>query len=100
MKSSKKRSWSVGWRRVSKMLRHIKPTVPTPAKNRLSQLKSFWKNDVFATSRPLCRRKRSEKKERSRKIVVTHEPAMKSGLRDWAPTSEMYAIFCDGSMDG
>jgi len=33
-------------------------------------------------------------------MVVTQEPAMKSGLRDWAPTSDMYAIFWVGSMDG
>lgn len=43
----------------------------------------------FFAKRPVCRSQRSEAKERSRKTVVTQQPAMKSGFKPWAPTSEM-----------
>ena len=46
----------------------------------------------FFARRPVCRSQRSEAKERSRKTVVTTQPAMKSGFRPWAPMSEMYAM--------
>ena len=36
---------------------------------------------MFFAKRPVCRNHLSAAKERSRKMVVTQEPAMKSGLR-------------------
>ena len=43
----------------------------------------------FFANRPVCRSQRSDAKERSRKTVVTQQPAMKRGFRPWAPMSEM-----------
>jgi hypothetical protein len=48
---------------------------------------------VLRDSRPVWRNQRSATKAKSRKTVVTVQPAMKSGLSPKAPTSEMYAIF-------
>jgi hypothetical protein len=63
--------------------------VPTLANTRLSPLSTFSIVVVLAARRPLWRSQRSERKERSRNTVVTQDPAMKSGLRDCAPTSLM-----------
>lgn len=81
------------------MLNRINPTVPTTANKMLSQLNVFSMTVVFLASRPLCRNQRADRNARSRKMVVTHEPAMKRGFRLPAPTSEMYAIVCAGFMD-
>lgn len=53
----------------------------------------------FLANLPVCLSHLSDAKERSRKIVVTTQPATKRGLRPWAPISEMYAIFCWAPME-
>ena len=100
MNSRRKISCSVGCLSVSKILSSINPAVPSTAKTMLNPLIAFWKMLVFGTRAPECRKHLSEMNEASRKIVVTTEPAMKSGFRDCAPTSEMYAIEAPGSMEG
>jgi hypothetical protein len=100
MKSSRKMSCSVGCLSVSKILSSINPAVPNTAKAMLNPLIVFWKALVLGTKLPECRRYLSEMNDASRKIVVTTEPAMKSGFRDCAPTSEMYAIEELGAMGG
>ena len=82
-------SCKVGCLNVSKILRRINPAVPTRADNMLSPLRTFSVIEIFAARRPRWRSHRSDRKEMSRKIVVTQEPAMNSGLRLSAPTSEM-----------
>ena len=42
---------------------------------------------VLRAKRPVCRKYRSDAKERSRKMVVTQHPAMKRGLSPCAPIS-------------
>ena len=41
----------------------------------------------FLASRPLCRSHLSDRKDKSKKTVVTQQPAMKRGLSPWAPIS-------------
>ena len=89
MKSNRKISCNVGCLRVSKILSNINPAVPTRAKTMLSPLKIFSILVVFAAKRPRWRSHRSERKERSWKMVVTQAPAMKRGLSFSAPTSDM-----------
>ena len=100
IKSNRKMSCKVWWLLVSKMLSRINPVVPRRAKAMLSPLRTFSIVDTFAAKRPRCRSHRSERKERSRKMVVTQEPAMKRGLSLSAPTSEMYAIAWSFSIEG
>ena len=54
--------------------------------------RTFSATPRFLAKRPVCRSHRSDAKERSRKTVVTQQPAMKSGFKPWAPISEMKAI--------
>jgi hypothetical protein len=89
MKSRRKISCRFLWCRVSKIESRIRPAVPIRAKTRLKPLRTFSIVVVFLANRPRCRSHLSERKERSRKTVVTQAPAMKSGLRVSAPTSEM-----------
>ena len=51
--------------------------------------RTFSATPRFLANRPVCRSQRSDAKERSRKTVVTQQPAMKRGFRPWAPMSEM-----------
>ena len=51
--------------------------------------RTFSATPRFFANRPVCRSQRSDAKERSRKTVVTQQPAMKRGFRPWAPMSEM-----------
>jgi len=74
------------------MLRQIKPTVPMTAKTIEKELRTFSLVVMFLANRPRCRSQRSDKKDRSRKAVVTTQPAMNNGFRPSAPTSEMYAM--------
>lgn len=89
MKSRRKTSCSLGYLRVSKPERHVRPTVPTMAKKMVNPLSTFSPVDVLGTSRPRCRNNRSEPKDRSRKIVVIIQPVTNSGFSFDAPTSEM-----------
>lgn len=86
---NKKISCNLGCLNVSKILNNINPAVPTAAKHMDNILSTFSVTVRFAASLPLCRSQRSLIKERSRKMVVTTEPAMKRGLRSCAPTSLM-----------
>lgn len=52
-------------------------------------LSTFSAMPRFLANRPVCRSHLSEAKERSRKMVVTTQPAINRGLRPWAPISEM-----------
>lgn len=54
--------------------------------------KIFSAAPTFLAKRPVCRSQRSDAKERSRKTVVTQQPAIKRGFKPWAPMSEMYAM--------
>jgi hypothetical protein len=87
--SKRKMSCSVGCLKVSKIPSNINPAVPRTANAMLRELRIFSIVDMFAAKRPRCRSHLSERKERSRKMVVTQDPAMKRGLRVSAPTSEM-----------
>lgn len=51
--------------------------------------RTFSATPKFFANRPVCRSHRSDAKERSRKTVVTQQPAMKRGFNPWAPISEM-----------
>lgn len=51
--------------------------------------RTFSARPKFLAKRPVCRSQRSDAKERSRKTVVTQQPAMKRGFKPWAPMSEM-----------
>lgn len=51
--------------------------------------RTFSATPKFFAKRPVCRSHRSDAKERSRKTVVTQQPAMKRGFRPSAPMSEM-----------
>lgn len=54
--------------------------------------RTFSATPKFCAKRPVCRSQRSDAKERSRKTVVTQQPAIKRGFKPWAPMSEMYAM--------
>lgn len=54
--------------------------------------RTFSATPKFFAKRPVCRNQRSDAKERSRKTVVTQQPAMKRGCKPWAPISEIYAM--------
>ena len=71
------------------MERRIRPAVPAMAKTTARPERTFSAVPRFLARRPVWRSQRSEAKERSRKTVVTQQPAMKSGFRPWAPMSEM-----------
>ncbi len=91
------------------MERRIRPHVPAMAKTtamndqygRVSQPALLGKSVLdrtestfsatprFFAKRPVCRSHRSDAKERSRKTVVTQQPAMKRGFNPWAPISEI-----------
>ena len=71
------------------MERRIRPQVPAMAKTTESAEQTFSNVPRFLARRPVWRSQRSEAKERSRKSVVTQQPAMKRGFRPWAPMSEM-----------
>ena len=71
------------------MERRIKPAVPAMAKRTERAEQTFSAVPRFLARRPVWRSQRSEAKERSRKMVVTQQPAMKRGLRPWAPMSDM-----------
>ena len=73
-------SCSFGCLRVSKMDSKMRPAVPTVAKAMVRPERTFSVRVVFGTSLPLCRSQRSERKEMSRKTVVTLQPAMKRGF--------------------
>lgn len=92
MKSSRNISCSLGYRRVSKPDKQVKPTVPTTAKNIVNPLRTFSPVEVLGTRRPLCRNNRSAPNDRSRNIVVIIQPVTNNGLSSEAPTSDMYAI--------
>ncbi len=74
------------------MLRSINPTVPTTAKTSDRQDSTVSTFVTFLASSPRCRSHLSAKKARSRKTVVTQQPAVKRGLRLSAPTSDIYAM--------
>ena len=71
------------------MERRISPAVPATAKTTERAEQTFSAVPRFLARRPVWRSQRSEAKERSRKTVVTQQPAMKSGLRPWAPMSDI-----------
>ncbi len=89
MKSKSITSCTRGYRAVSNMLSKIKPQVPTIANMIERVARIFSPRVVFLANRPLCRSHRSERNDKSRKTVVTADPAMKRGLRFEAPTAEM-----------
>lgn len=72
------------------MERRIRPSVPARAATmeQMENIRSHF--SMLRASTPLCRSHRSDAKERSRKTVVTTQPAIKRGFRPSAPTSEMY----------
>ena len=82
MKRRRKTSCSFGYLNVSKILSNIKPAVPMRAKTMDNPLRTFSVIEVFLARRPRCRSQRSERKERSRNMVVMQDPAMKRGLSD------------------
>ena len=61
------------------MDRRIKPAVPNTAKRIDRADRRFSLLEIFLARRPVCRSHLSAAKERSRKMVVTQAPAMKSG---------------------
>lgn len=63
------------------MERRIKPQVPAMAKMMDQADKTFSATPKFLARRPVCRNQRSEAKERSRKTVVTQQPAMNNGFK-------------------
>ena len=71
------------------MERRIRPAVPATAKATERAERTFSAVPKFLARRPVWRSQRSEAKERSRKTVVTQQPAMKSGFSPWAPMSDM-----------
>lgn len=89
MNKSRKMSCRVGCLSVSKILSKIKPAVPMIANTMDNPLRTFSVTVVFLAKRPRCRSHLSDTKAKSRKMVVTTDPAMKSGLSFSAPTSEM-----------
>lgn len=84
---------------MSKPERKVKPMVPMMAKTMDRPLRIFSPSDMLGTRRPLCRSNLSDMNEASRKMVVRTQPTTNSGLISDAPTSDMYAILWDGSMD-
>ena len=74
---------------MSNIERQINPTVPTMAAIMANAESTFSLQCVFGTSAPLCLNHLSAAKERSRKIVVIHDPAMNRGLSSVAPTSDL-----------
>jgi hypothetical protein len=78
----------------------IKPTVPMMANTMLKPENTFSPTVVLGTRRPLCRNHQSEAKERSRKMVVMTQPAMKSGFISCAPMLLMKGIVAYGLIDG
>ena len=77
-----------GWDGTSLQLRI--PGEPQEAEDVLDRAeRTFSATPRFFANRPVCRSHRSDAKERSRKTVVTQQPAMKRGFRPWAPMSEM-----------
>jgi hypothetical protein len=84
----RKMSWRVLCLSVSKIDRSIKPAVPIAANTKLRP-DTILPVLLNASRRPRCRSKRSERKDRSRNIVVTQAPAMNRGLRDSAATAEI-----------
>ncbi len=61
------------------MDRRIKPQVPPMAKKMDKADSPFSAFPMFLASLPVCRSHLSAANERSRKMVVTDAPAMKSG---------------------
>lgn len=58
----------------------IRPAVPAMANRMDSPLRTFSTRPRFLASRPVCLNQRSAAKLKSRKMVVTQQPAMKRGL--------------------
>ena len=106
MKSRRNPSWRCGYLNVSKIERRMSPAVPAiPKMTEDDSQRSYWTNKktadnilaraernfsalvVLRSNLPECRNHRSAANERSRKTVVTQEPAMKSGLSPSAPIS-------------
>lgn len=71
------------------MERRMRPQVPAMAKMMDRPERTFSATPKFFAKRPVCRSQRSDAKERSRKTVVTQQPAMKRGFKPWAPMSEI-----------
>lgn len=99
IKSNRKISCSLGYRKVSKPDRKVRPIVPMRAKKMHNPLKTFSPVEVLGTSRPRCRNQRSAPKDRSRNMVVIMQPTTNRGFRFDAPTSDMYAIVCPFPID-
>lgn len=59
----------------------INPHVPAIAKTIENPDRIFSAVPIFFANRPVCRNHRSAAKERSRKTVVTQQPAMNKGCR-------------------
>lgn len=78
-----------GCLQVSKMDRRMRPSAPAIEKKMDAIAKNLSSLPLFGTNWPECRSQRSAMKDRSRKTTVTQLPAMKRGLRPWAPISEM-----------
>ena len=74
---------------MSNIERRISPAVPAMAKTMESAESDLSTMPVFLAKRPVCRKYRSAAKDKSRKIVVTQQPAMKRGFNPSAPMSEM-----------
>lgn len=66
---------------MSNMDRRIKPAVPKTAKKIDRAERTFSVFLMFLARRPVWRSHLSAANERSRKMVVTQAPAMKSGWR-------------------
>lgn len=75
---------------MSKIESRIRPAAPAIAKKIEAPAQALSNLPLFGTSWPACRSHRSEMIPKSRKTTVTTLPAIKSGFKPWAPTSEMY----------